>query len=236
MFWFRYLMRSAVAAGALVLSVATAFPADGVSGSWMSGDGPSAQVYVFKLQPAGFIGAVCGPCDDPSTVFRVADGKVIDAGHITFSIVRNGLATPAASTVALKRVVSDVAGAASLVANINSRTLSPPQNPLPLDGRWVAAGRVAQQNVTLKLRDGNKVWGVICGPCNPNGVFLIEDGVLEGDVISFFIHHFDTPAANGPRRNFMKGAIAGNVMKFKWVREGRESEPGGEMTLIGPIR
>jgi hypothetical protein len=229
-------MRSAVAAGALVLSVATAFAADGVSGTWMSGDGPSAQVYVFKLQPAGFIGAVCGPCDDPSTVFRIADGTVIDAARITFSIVRDGQTTPAASTVTLKRVVNDVSGAASLVANINSRTLPPRANPSPLDGRWVAAGRVAQQNVTLKVRDGNRVWGVICGPCNPDGVFLIEDGILQGDAISFFIHHFDTQAANSPRRNFMKGTTAGNVMKFTWVREGRESEPGGEMTLIGPIR
>ena len=60
-------------------------------------------------------------------------------------------------------------------------------------------------------------------------MFLIEDGVLDGDAISFFIHHTD-------RRNFMKGVITGNVMKFKWVREGHETEPGGEMTLIGPIR
>jgi hypothetical protein len=74
------------------------------------------------------------------------------------------------------------------------------------------------------------VWGIICGPCDkPGGVFLIEDGALDGDAISFFIHHTD-------RRNFMKGIVTGNVMKFKWVREGRETEPGGEMTLIGPIR
>ena len=56
--------------------------------------------------------------------------------------------------------------------------------------------------MTLKLRDGDKVWGVICGPCDkPAGVFLIEDGVLDGDAISFFIHHTD-------RRNFMKDAHA----------------------------
>jgi hypothetical protein len=109
------------------------------------------------------------------------------------------------------------------------KSVAAPKTPR-LDGRWVAAGRVAQQNVTLKLRDGNTVWGVICGPCDkPAGVFLIEDGALDGDAISFFIHHTD-------RRNFMKGVITGNVMKFKWVREGRETEPGGEMTLIGPIR
>ena len=197
------------------------FAADGVIGTWMSGTGPSAKTYVFKTHDNTFIGTVCGPCDDPSTVFRVADGIVVDAGHVSFSIV--GGAGPAASTIALTRVDGD----GSLVATVKS--VAAPQTPR-LDGRWVAAGRVAQQNVTLKLRDGNTVWGVICGPCDkPAGVALIEDGALDGDAISFFIHH---PG----RRNFMKGVITGNVMKFKWVREGRETEPGGEMTLIGPIR
>ena len=50
MFWFRYLMRGVVATGALVLPVATTFAADGVSGTWMSGAGPAAKVYVFKTQ------------------------------------------------------------------------------------------------------------------------------------------------------------------------------------------
>ena len=207
-----------VIAGALA---APAAAADGVIGTWMSGAGPSAKTYVFKTHDNTFIGTVCGPCDDPSTVFRVADGTVIDAGHVSFLIV--GGDGPAASTIALTRVDGD----GSLVATVKS--VAAPKTPR-LDGRWVAAGRVAQQNVTLKLRDGNRVWGVICGPCDkPAGVALIEDGTLDGDAIEFFIHH---PG----RRNFMKGVITGNVMKFTWVREGRESEPGGEMTLIGPIR
>ena len=197
------------------------FAADGAIGTWMSGAGPSAKTYVFKTHDNTFIGAVCGPCDDPSAVFRVADGTVTDAGHVSFVIV--GGDGPAAATIALTRVDGD----GSLVATVKSVTA--PNTPR-LDGRWVAAGRVAQQNVTLKLRDRNTVWGVICGPCDkPAGVFLIEDGALDGDAISFFIHHTG-------RRNFMKGVITDNVMKFKWVREGRETEPGGEMTLIGPIR
>jgi len=202
-----------------------ALAADGVTGNWSSGAGPAAKVYVFKAQGDRFIGTVCGPCDDPSTVFRVAGGTMTAAGRVSFSIV-GGEGGPAPSTISLKRVGGD----AALVATVKSEAAS---KTIDLDGRWIAAGRVAQQNVTLKLRDGNKVWGVICGPCNPEGVFMIEDGMLEGDAISFFIHHFD---AAGIRRNFMKGVIAGNVMKFKWVREGRENEPGGEMTLIGPIR
>jgi len=195
--------------------------ADGAIGTWMSGAGPSAKTYVFKTSGNTFIGAVCGPCDDASAVFRVADGVVTDAGHVSFSIV--GGAATAPSTIVLTRVE----GEGSLTAT--EKPMAAAKTPR-LDGRWVAAGRVAQQNVTLKLRDGDKVWGVICGPCDkPAGVFLVEDGVLDGDAISFFIHHTE-------RRNFMKGVITGNVMKFTWVREGRESEPGGEMTLIGPIR
>src|SRR5262249_47725445 len=146
------------------------------------------RIYVFKPQADGFIGAVCGPCDDPSAVFRIADGKVVDAGHVTFSVVGDGRATP--STVTLRRVFSGVPGPASINATSTPQALPPGANPPRLDGRWVAAGRVAQQNFTLKLRDNNKVWGVICGPCKPDGVFLIEDGALEGDTVSFFIHHF----------------------------------------------
>jgi len=207
-----------VIAGALA---APAAAADGAISTWTSGAGSSAKTYVFKARGTTFVGAVCGPCDDPSTVFRVADGAAIDDGHASFSIVGGDSVAP--STITLTRV--DEAG--SLVATVKS--VAAPKTPR-LDGRWVAAGRLAQQNVTLKLRDGNSVWGVICGPCDkPAGVFLIEDGALDGEAISFFIHHTG-------RRNFMKGVITDNVMKFKWVREGRETEPGGEMTLIGPIR
>jgi hypothetical protein len=59
---------------------------------------------------------------------------------------------------------------------------------------------------------------------------LLDDGTLDGDAISFFIHHVDN------RRNWMRGVVTGNVMKFKWVRECHESEPGGEITMIGPVR
>ena len=226
---------------ALALLASLAVPvgaADGVSGTWIAGSGAAMKVYIFKTQGPGFIGAVCGPCDDPSTVFRIADGAMTDAQHVAFSIVRDDAGSRETVTATLSTSAS---GAKQIVAAAKAGPPGSRTSPLPVEGRWVAAGRIAQQNVTLKLRDGSKVWGVICGPCsNPDGVFLIEDGSLDGDAISFFIHHIDTPAAavrqNGGGRNFMKGVITGNVMKFTWVREGRESEPGGEMTLIGPIR
>lgn len=197
-----------------------AFAADGAISTWVSGAGPSAKTFVLKARGTTFTGAVCGPCDNPSTVFRI-EGTASDDTHASLAILGGESRTP--STITLTRVDGD----GTLVAAVKS--VAAPKTPR-LDGRWIAPGRVAQQNFTLKLRDASTVWGVICGPCDkPAGVFLLDDGALEGDAITFFIHHTD-------RRNFMKGVITGNVMKFKWVREGRENEPGGEMTLIGPIR
>ncbi len=111
--------------------------------------------------------------------------------------------------------------------------------PSPLEGKWVAAGRTGnQQNFILKIRD-NTVWGLVCGPCRPEGVFLIDDGTADGNQVTFYINHLDTPPSArtaGLSRNHMRGTLTGNVMKFTWVREGAEDQPGGEMTLIGPIR
>ena len=203
-------MRALIAIAIVATLGLPVFAADGAISTWMSGAGPSARTYVFKTHDHTFVGAV----------FRIADGAATDDTHASFSIV-GGKGTPS------KLTLTRVDGEGSLEVTVKS--VAAPNTPR-LDGRWVAQGRAAQQNVTLKLRDRDKIWGVICGPCDkPAGVFLIEDGVLDGEAISFFIHHTD-------RRNFMKGVITGNVMKFKWVREGRENEPGGEMTLIGPLR
>jgi hypothetical protein len=102
----------------------------------------------------------------------------------------------------------------------------------------VAVGQSAQQNLILKVR-GQKVWGVICGPCTPDIVALVDDGTFDGTTVKFYINHIDTPPnpqQRGVRRNIMTGTLSGNVIKFKWVREGAETQPGGEMVFIGPIR
>lgn len=215
-------MRALLAVAVVVTCGVPAFAAEYGLDTWTAGTGAAVRTFVFKTEGNRFVGAACGPCDDAATVVRIAAGTTTSPGHVSFSIVGDN--APSASTITLRHVGDD----RTLIATVKSEPA--PRTPT-LDGRWVAQGRTAQQNVTLKLRDGNTVWGVICGPCDkPEGVFLLDDGALDGNAISFFIHHIDN------RRNFMKGVITGNVMKFKWVREGYENEPGGEMTLIGPIR
>jgi hypothetical protein len=149
--------------------------------------------------------------------------------------------TAAALKLSLKRVVE---GFVPNMTNVPPSSLlaadpvadSAPSSPI--DGRWVAVGARAQQNLTLKVR-GQKVWGVICGPCTPDIVALVDDGTFDGTTVKFYINHIDTPPSpqqQGVRRNIMTGTVSSNVIRFKWVREGAETEPGGEMVFIGPIR
>jgi len=152
-------------------------------------------------------------------------------------------------TTVLRRVVEN---GVSMVKKTWRLTPSNPSTPRSsssrLDGHWVAAGRPdgRQQNFILKVEDGNQVWGLVCGPCDPDGVALIDDGQIDGDRITFYINHFGVDAVAPPgdtpsprpwvRRNIMRGTFHdGNVMRFTWVREGAEDQPGGEMVLIGPV-
>jgi hypothetical protein len=237
---------------------------EGFHGTWMSGAAADVKTFIFKVQSDRFTGLMCGPCDDPATVFRVEDGRILDGGRAAFFVnydvggpffKKNGpyreriVATPPmkpsnigqaagsdpAAGSMLKRVVGDET--ASISRETTPRVGEPKVSPI--EGKWVAAGRVAPQNFILKVRD-NTVWGLVCGPCEPDGVFLIDEGTIDGNNITFYINHIDTPRSatrkSGLQRNIMRGTISGNVMKFKWVREGAEDQPGGEITMIGPIR
>jgi hypothetical protein len=259
-----YLTRGILAC-AIVCTIAApaVHAADGLAGTWSSGQSSTEQTFVFRVQGDTFVGVVCGPCDDPTTVFQIADGRIVDGTRVSFSIVRDSVGPPSTTrgasrdrvsgTLSGTRLALQIArdgatGGTSLVLNrvlgkretAAASAVAAGPAPSAIDGRWVAVGRRAPQQLTLKVR-GARVFGVICGPCDdPDGVFLVEDGRLDGNAISFYIHHIDTPVAsvqaNGPGRNFMKGTISGNIMRFTWVREGRESEPGGEMVFTGPIR
>jgi hypothetical protein len=239
-----------------------ALAADLLSGTWTSGEGAAALTYVFKMTGDRFTGIVCGPCDDPAHVFEIEDGRMVDASRAVFfvrhegkgrdrveaSIARNALAL-ALRAEANPTAVAISRGLTRVVPNFElvPRPLPGPANaPGPasassfVEGRWVSAGRTAQQNWILKVRD-DRVWGLVCGPCTPAAVTLV-DGRVAGNTITFSINHIDTPpdaARQGIQRNVMTGTIGAgdnaNVMRFTWVREQSPGQ-GGEIVMFGPLR
>jgi hypothetical protein len=259
----------AICAACVVVSASGAQAADLMSGTWTAGDGTAMRVYVFKVSGDRLTGIMCGPCDDPASVFRIEDGRILEGDRAAF-FIRYDAGGPAFHRYGpyRERVDASLArnimrlsarpegdsGAAptstSLTRVVENFELNPqPLPPTPagsgnaptaaVEGHWVSVGRTAQQNWILKVR-GSEVWGLVCGPCTPAVVAMI-DGRIDGDTIMFYINHIDTPPnpnRKGIQRNVMTGAITGgdntNVMKFTWVSEG--STNAGEITMFGPIR
>lgn len=245
--------------------------ADLVSGTWTAGDGTATRVYVFKVSGDRLTGIVCGPCDDPASLSRIEDGRILGEDKATFfirhdagglasrrpgpyrervdaSIARNAMrlsarpeadATAATTSISLARVVENFELNPQPLPPAPAVSAKPSAAASRVAGHWVSVGRVAQQNWILKVQ-GDEVWGLVCGPCTPTVVAMI-DGRIDGDTITFNINHIDTPPSStrqGIQRNIMTGAIGvannANVMKFTWVSEGTTNT--GDITMIGPIR
>ena len=246
-------------AALLLCSVSRLHAADLVSGTWTSGSGTAVRVYVFKVSGDRLTGIVCGPCDNPASVFRIEEGRMLDDERATFFIrnstgrekVDASLARNVMNLSARPETDAKAATTATTLARIvQNFELNP--RPLPpgparsgkapaglIEGHWVSVGRTAQQNWILKA-EGSELWGLVCGPCTPAVVTMI-DGRIDGDTVLFYINHIDTPPSpdrQGIQRNVMTGTITGgdnpNIMKFKWISEG--SGNTGEITMIGPVR
>ncbi len=254
----------------LLLAAPRLEAADLLSGTWTSGEGADTLTYVFKVIGGRFTGVVCGRCDDPDAVLEIEDGRIVDQVRATFVIRHDATEREGRRVAAYRerveaslardrmtlsvRVESDAKTATdsrSLTRVVPNYELSASTEPSPAvasvttsspfkGGHWVSAGRVAQQNWILKVRD-NRIWGVVCGPCT-SGVVTMVDGLAAGDTITFNINHIDTPpdaARRGIQRNVMSGTIgtgdSANVMRFTWVSEGR-SDRSGEIVMFGPLR
>ena len=249
----------AFCAALLLCSVSGLHAADLVSGTWASGDGTAVRVYVFKASGDRLTGIVCGPCDNPASVFRIEDGRILSEERATFfirnsagrervdaSLARNVMKLSVGPEADAKAVTTS-ATLARVVQNFELHPQPLPPRPAgsgkapaaPVEGHWVSVGRTAQQNWILKVQ-GSELWGLVCGPCTPAVVTMI-DGTIDGDTVLFYINHIDTPPSpdrKGVQRNVMTGTFTGgdnaNVMKFKWISEG--SGNTGEITMIGPVR
>lgn len=92
--------------------------------------------------------------------------------------------------------------------------------PADLAGKWIADDGKGTPQVFVFEARGDKISGVTCGPCDPAHVFVIEDGSVTGDKITFYIVHED-------HRDMVTGTVDANEIHVQWHRE---------MVLIGPVR
>src|SRR6185503_7607540 len=255
--------RLVLSAACMLCWTSGARAADLLSGTWTAGDGPSAQTYIFKVSGDRISGIVCGPCNDAAAVFRIEDGRILGADRASFvirraagrerveaSLARNQLtlsgrpegdSRAAPSSLSLKRVVENFELDAQPLPPAPAAARAGASKGSSIEGHWVSVGRTAQQNWILKIQDGT-VWGLVCGPCTPAVVAMVDEGRVDGDTVRFYINHIDTPpnaARRGIQRNVMTGTLPapdnGNVMKFTWVAEPSPTQTG-EIVMIGPIR
>jgi hypothetical protein len=255
--------RLALSAVCMLCWASSAQAADLLSGTWTVGEGPSAQTYIFKVSGDRIIGIVCGPCNDASAVFRIEDGQILGADRASFvirraagherveaSLARNqlklsgrpeGNSSAAPTALSLKRVIEDFELDAQPLPPTPVAARAGASKASSIEGHWVSVGRTAQQNWILKVQDGT-VWGLVCGPCTPAVVAMVDAGRVDGDTVQFYINHIDTPpnaARRGIQRNVMRGKLPepgnGNIMKFTWVAEQSPTQTG-EIVMIGPIR
>src|SRR5262245_25834047 len=79
-------MRCLVPATVLVFGFALpVFGADRMSGAWTT-EGPTPQTFVFKVSGERFAGIACGPCDRAASVYRIEEGRMLDADRVSFFV------------------------------------------------------------------------------------------------------------------------------------------------------
>ena len=122
-------MRSiAFCAACVVCRAPSLQAADLLSGTWTAGDGAQARTTFSRSRGIVPTGIVCGPCDDPASVSRIEDGRILDANRashppdagrrerVEASMAREraealgasrGHPSASPSSISLKRVVED---------------------------------------------------------------------------------------------------------------------------------
>ena len=140
--------------------------ADLLSGTWTAGNGPDARVYIFKVSGDRITGIVCGPCDDPASVFRIEDGRIAwcRSGRLLYSLRRGRTGVSALRTLSRTcrsdrlHVTAEAVGAARGrswrrhhvgVAHARGRELRVESRAVTAGTRKLTASRIASHRGTL---------------------------------------------------------------------------------------
>ncbi len=111
-------------------------------------------------------------------------------------------------------------------------------------GVWIGFGVGMDKQIFIIRRDGDGLFGVVCGRCdNPYTFGALDSFAIDGDTLEFDIVHQDWGEGETPVFNRRVTAhIAMNEMRISAVRDDADSLPPGApgqgaivASLIGPI-
>lgn len=105
-------------------------------------------------------------------------------------------------------------------------------------GVWIAPGAGAAKQYFFIRRVGEKLRGMVCGPCdNPYTMAALDDFQIHGDTVQFNILHEDWGAGGSGSPTFVRpltAHVGWNEMRYT---NGRPAAPGPfrGASLLGPI-
>ena len=104
-------------------------------------------------------------------------------------------------------------------------------------GVWVGFGFGMDKQYFLIRRDGDRLFGLACGPCdNPYTMGALDHFRFEGDTVRFDIEHQDWGEGTYvPFVRHVSAHIAMNELRMDARRADSPDHPGIVASLVGPI-
>jgi hypothetical protein len=130
-----------------------------------------------------------------------------------------------------------------LVISVSPNPYTPPGpneelTPAAVEGLWVWGFGPAKQNFIFR-RVGERMLGVVCGPCdNPYSFGFLDNVAIRGETLTFDINHQDSGIGieYGPFANHASATVSHHEMHLHSVAHNGPHTVEGDMVLIGPLK
>ena len=251
----------------LIAAPAAAQDSAAIRGNWIADVDGVRHIYLLIVRDDTVRGVYCVDCNNPRNLAFVEDGK-IEHDTVRFSVYHDpGNADPYRDDVTGRLIDGTLhierrrRGARSPgTSMVLVRPRVPPRNAVPVPpvrppynppgppepitlekavGLWIAGTGPRKQYFMIR-RVGDRLLGLVCGPCyEPINMAPLDSFVIDGDELFFDIVHEDLDgfAQTEPFANQARAVIARNEMHLFVVPsyEDPETFTPIDMTLIGPV-